>query len=316
MEELEYKLEMLHKIVDVTNKLDANLNEMRKLEIEGHQDRPLYHSYLLRYVVMREVEADYYRKLNLDIDTYMMFSDMMGILNMMSPLDDIKYTWQGDYLTAPNVRILKRLKEEVIKNCGRFDYSIPSDDYDFYNSHLKDMGVSLADFMDIDEKFYNNVAIAYTYFLDEDAKIEIDPKKREMLINAKYNMIMINNEAEKGFWQENMDIEYLDKEQEAFIMDIPKDTYTRVINHLCENDFDSTLSGMKRDSLCAIDNSLVYPLLRAYLVNMSYMGYRMFDIEKDKHIGGNVSMDLLREVDSIIRNGKEDRKKVKVIKFA
>ena len=114
----------------------------------------------------------------------------------------------------------------------------------------------------------------------------------------------------------NMDIEYLDKEQEAFIMDIPKDTYTRVINHLCENDFDSTLSGMKRDSLCAIDNSLVYPLLRAYLVNMSYMGYRMFDIEKDKHIGGNVSMDLLREVDSIIRNGKEDRKKVKVIKFA
>ena len=48
MEELEYKLEMLHKIVDVTNKLDANLNEMRKLEIEGHQDSPLYHSYLLR----------------------------------------------------------------------------------------------------------------------------------------------------------------------------------------------------------------------------------------------------------------------------
>ena len=88
-------------------------------------------------------------------------------------------------------------------------------------------------------------------------KEKMDLKKREMLINAKYNMIMINNEAEKGFWQDNMDIEYLDREQEAFIMDIPKDTYTRVINHLCENDFDSTLSGMKRDSLCAIDRVLL-----------------------------------------------------------
>lgn len=316
MEELEYKLEMMRKIVDVTNKLDANLNEMRKLEIEGHRDSPLYHSYLLRYVVMKEVEDDYYRKLNLDIDTYMMFSDMMGVLNMMGSLDDIIYTWQGDYLTAPNVRILKRLKEEAIRNCGRFDYSIPSDDYDFYNSHLRDMGVELADFMDIDEKFYNNVAMAYTYFLDEDVKRETDPKKREMLINAKYNMIMINKEVEKGFWQENMDIEYLDKEQEAFIMDIPREIYIRVINHLCENDFDSALSGMKSNSLYAMDNSLIYPLLRAYLVNMSYMGYRMFDIERDKHIGGNVSMNLLRDVDSIIRNGKEDRKKVKVIKFA
>lgn len=316
MEEFEYKLAMLHKIVDVTNKLDANLSEMRKLEIEGHKDSPLYHSYLLRYVVMKEIEDDYYRKLDLDIDTYMMFSDMMGVLNMMGSLDDIRYTWQGDYLTAPNVRILKRLKEEVIKNCGRFDYSIPSDDYDFYNNHLQDMGVSLADFMDIDEKFYNNVAMAYTYFLDEAAKKETDPKKREMLIKAKYNMILINKETEKGLLQENMDIEYLDKEQEALIMDIPKDIYVQVINHLCENDFDSTLSGMKSNSLYAIDNSLVYPLLRAYLVNMSYMGYRVFDIERNKHIGGNVSMNLLREVDSIIRNGKEDRKKVKVIKFA
>lgn len=316
MEEFEYKLAMLHKIVDVTNKLDANLSEMRKLEIEGHKDSPLYHSYLLRYVVMKEIEDDYYRKLDLDIDTYMMFSDMMGVLNMMGSLDDIRYTWQGEYLTAPNVRILKRLKEEVIKNCGRFDYSIPSDDYDFYNSHLRDMGVSLADFMDIDEKFYNNVAMAYTYFLDETAKKETDPKKREMLIKAKYNMILINKETEKGLLQENMDIEYLDKEQEALIMDIPKDIYVQVINHLCENDFDSTLSGIKSNSLYAIDNSLVYPLLRAYLVNMSYMGYRVFDIERDKHIGGNVSMNLLREVDSIIRNGKEDRKKVKVIKFA
>lgn len=182
MEELEYKLQMLHKIMDVTDKLDSNLNEMRKLELEGHKDSSLYHSYFLKYVVMKEVEDDYYRKLNLDIDTYMMLSDLIGIDNMMGSYEDIIYTWQGEYMTAPSVRIMKRLKEEVIKNYGRFDYSVPTEDYELYNEHLKEKGVSLADFIAINEKFYNNVAIAYTYFLDEGARKETDPKKGKCIL--------------------------------------------------------------------------------------------------------------------------------------
>lgn len=316
MEELEYKLQMLHKIMDVTNKLDSNLNEMRKLELEGHKDSSLYHSYFLKYVVMKEVENDYYRKLNLDVDTYMMLSDLIGIDNMMGSCEDIIYTWQGEYITAPSVRIMKRLKEEVIKNYGRFDYSVPTEDYELYNEYLKEKGVSLADFIAINEKFYDNVAIAYTYFLDEGARKETDPKKREMYINAKYNMIMINKEAEKGLLLENMDIEYLDKEQEALIMDVPKNIYTQVVNILCEQGIGGTILGIKKDSLHAIDNCLVYPLIRSYLVNMSNMAYRIAEFDKAKIMDGNISMKKLRDIDDVIKSGKEDRKKVKVIKFA
>lgn len=296
---------LIRRLNAISSRILDNFNKMCELEVKGLKDSLEYRKYYERYLLVKSIEDDYYKSLNINMNK---FDKLLSFTpeRVLNVDDIIHYLSMNDYSNITYVRVLQRLIHELCKQDDLCVCDPESNDYIAFLA-MKESGSDLRyiEFNKVTKEFYKKLFISYMYLLDKE-------KPSLMEVKAKYNLSYIYFELEEELFKEKDSFLYhLGNDILSLKLGVDEANIHNIFNLLAYVNIMDACNGYMSTSG---DNMLFGNLMKTYLMLIDSEQYK-FMVDKINTRIKDLKINNAK-LYKVLNDSKEQRSKVRVLSLS
>ncbi len=296
---------LIRRLNAISSRILDNFNKMCELEVKGLKDSLEYRKYYERYLLVKSIEDDYYKSLNINMNK---FDKLLSFTpeRVLNVDDIIHYLSMNDYSNITYVRVLQRLIHGLCKQDDLCVCDPESNDYTVFLA-MKESGSDLRyiEFNKVTKEFYKKLFISYMYLLDKE-------NSSLMEVKAKYNLSYIYFELEEELFKEKDSVlYYLGNDILSLKLGMDEANIHNIFNLLAYANIMDACNGYLSTSG---DNMLFRNLMKTYLMLMDSEQYK-FMVDKINTRIKELKINNAK-LYRVLNDSKKQRSKVRVLSLS